>query len=277
MRAILKLEFAKLFGASKNGFYLLLPNVYAICYQVVLMVAMVRGAETLLALLGAGLTTFVIVHALLGAFVYPMCVMFLVTELWCAELADRSLRTLLLTQVPRGRLLLGRAIAVSIVMLAAYLIFFCVFFVDAAVLSYVLTPELWERVRFDIGAAAGRMVLYSGAFAVAMAVWTLFFSVLSFLSNRVSTVAMIGVLSYLAMAIGLPYLAGYYSPGATWPDWLFVQPYRELMSKDLVRSLMLEPSYDMGKLGNLTALLAANAAVLYALALAMLKRKQFVD
>jgi ABC-type Na+ efflux pump permease subunit len=275
--AVLRLELAKLLGSSKNAFYLLLPNVYAVCYQVVLVIAMLRGSETLLGLLGAGLTSFVIVHGTVGIFVYPMCIMLLVTDLWCTELSDRSLRTLLLTQVPRGQLLLGRVIAVTGVMVTAYVIFFVTFFVDAAVLSHVLTPELWERVKFDVGMAAGRMVLYTGALAVAIAAATLFFTVLSLLSNRVSTVAMIGVLTVLAMAVGLPYLVSYYRPGATWPDLLFVHPYRELMSKDLVRSLMLEPAFEMSRLGWLTGLLIANSVALYALALAMLKRKQFVD
>jgi hypothetical protein len=277
VRALLALELAKLRGSSRSLFFLLLPNLYALCYQVVLGIALVRGAQTLTALLGAGLTSFVIVHAAFGVLVYPLCMLLLTTELWCAELADRSLRTLLLTQVPRGRLLAGRVIVTAGVMVLAFAIFFAIFFFDAVLLSYWLPPDLWQKLKFDVVTASARMLVYGGVFALGMVTLSAFFTTLSIIASRTATVAMLAVVVVAALAFGLPSVVQYYAPDATWHEQVFVHPYRELFSKDLMKLLILEPEGGMGKLARIALALIANSAALFGLGYALLVRKQFPD
>lgn len=277
MRALLALELAKLRGSSRSLFFLLLPNLYALCYQAVLAVAMLRGAQTLMAFLGAGLTSFVIVHTTFGVMVYPFCMLLITTELWCAELADRSLRTLLLTQVPRGRLLVGRVLVTAAVMVLAFAAFFGIFFADAVLLSYWLPADLWQRLKFDIVSAAVRMTAYSAVFALGMVTLSLFFTTLSIVASRTATVAMLAVMVVAALAFGLPYAVQYVSPDATWHEQVFVHAYRELFSKDLVRMLILEPEGGLARLARIALSLGANCVVLFGICYALLARKQFPD
>lgn len=276
MIPLLKLEFAKLI-ARRSVLYLVLPNIYTICYVTALVVTALVGSANGLAFLGASVTSFIVFHPLVSISAYPVCMLMFVTDLWCTEQADRSLRTLLLMQVPRARLLAARVIVVTAVMLLAFLIYFGAFFGSTLLLHQLVAPEVWERIRFPVVGAFVNMSAYTVAFTVGLVTATLFFTLVALISTRPSTVGMFSMLVLVALVVGVPTVEEWLRPGSQMSNYLFTRLYHELVARDLVRSLMLEQGHWGSRLVRISGFLALNAAVLWAASLTVLRRKQITD
>lgn len=274
MSALLRLELAKLV-ARRSVLYLLLPNLYTALYTVALALAVFSGSQKWTGFLGSVVTVSLWMHPAVASSAYPMCMLMLASELWGAETSDRSLRTLVLMQVPRGRLLAARVITVSSVTMLGFLIYFGLFFAQALVLRQVVSAEVWAAISFPIESAMGNMLVFTGAFAVGVLTLSLWITLMALVASRISTAGMLTVMTLFALALWVPRLEEWLRPGSTWSALLFTHQYLELTGNPLLKGLMRDSVPWGAQLARVTALLAMNALVLYPLCWAVLRRKEF--
>lgn len=276
MIPILRLELAKLI-ARRSVLYLLVPNLYTLFYTLALVLAVTTRSAGWTAFLGSLVTSSLALHPYVSVTAYPMCILMLCSELWGAEAHDRSLRTLILTQVPRGRLLAARVLVVTGVAVLSFLIYFALFFAHILVLEQVVPPEIWAKIGFGIGGGFANMAVYSGAFAVGLLALTLWITLIALIASRTSTVGMLVVMTLVTLSVGLPTAEEWMHPGSTWSHYAFTHAYLEVSGKEMLKSVLRGTTPWGDALGRATAVLGANALVLYGVCLAVFRRRQFVD
>lgn len=276
MTALLRLELAKLV-ARRSVLYLLLPNLYTVLYSLALTLAAVSGSQKWMGFLGSVVTASLALHPWVSISAYPMCMLMLCSDLWGTEATDRTLRTLVLMQVPRGRLLAARVITVAGVIFFAFAIYFGLFFAHTVVLSHLVAPEVWAKISFPIESAFANTLVFAAAFAVGVVTLTLWVTLMALVASRTSTVGMLTVMTLAALAFGVPTVEEWLRPGSHWSQLLFTQQYLELTGKELLKGLMREQHPWGAELARVTGVLALNALVLYPLCWTVLRRRQFVD
>ena len=276
MKAVLRLELAKLAG-RRSLMYLLLPNLYTLFYTCALGLALATRSAGWTEFLASLVTSSLALHPYVCLTAYPMCLLMLCADLWGAEAADGTLRTLVLTQVPRGRLLAARVLLAAALVTCAFAVYFAVFFLDVAVLARVVPAAVWAKIGFAVGSGLVNMVPFAGAFfvgAVALALWV---TLMALCANRTSTVGMLSVASLVALAVGLPMVEEWVRPGSTWSGLVFTQAWVELTGKEMLKAVLHGPGPWGASLARVAGVLAGNALVLYPACLWLFRRREFVD
>ncbi|MBI4859640.1 MAG: hypothetical protein HY815_05175 [Candidatus Riflebacteria bacterium] len=276
MRGILQLELVKWSSGRRNLLYVLLPNLYPIAFTLFLIGTIFSRSQTVLALLGAGLATFLLVHQLNGFVMYPALLLLRCSETWAGEEAERTLRTLVLTQVPRWKILVAKVLMLTASFVLAHLVFFAIFIVDTLLIRWSVPPEIWAKIPIDVGNAVYCLVAYTAVFAVALAVFSLFFSWISLLASRLTTVVLLSMTILVAVWWVIPSLVEQVRPNTTIAKCVFTRPYGELISIDTLLP-MIKKDASTGNLSTIARDLAANGVVLGLLCLVTLRRKEFLD
>lgn len=276
MNPVVRLELAKLV-ARRSWLYLLLPNLYTVFYTASLLLAVVTRSPRWAELLGTLVTTPLVIHPYVGLTAYPMCLVMLCVEQWGVEARDGTLRTTLLTQVPRGTLLAARVLVAAGVMVAAFVVYFGLFFLDVAVLERVLSPEVWATIRFPVRESLANMVPFTCAFAVGAIALALWVTLMALFADRMSTVAFLATASLAALSYGAPTVESWVREAApVWSAYLFTQAWMDLTGREMVRGILLGPA-PWGLMARAVAVMAANALVIYPICLRVIKRREFVD
>lgn len=276
MNPVVRLELAKLV-AGRSFLYLLLPNLYTLFYTAALGVAVVTRAPWWTEFLGVLVTTSIALHPYVALTAYPMCLLMLCVEQWGAEARDGTLRTTMLTQVPRGTLLAARVVVAAGVVVAGFVLYFALFFAHVAVLERVVSPVAWAKIRFPVGDGLANMVPFAGAFAVGAVTLSLWMTLMALLADRASTVAMLAVSSLAALAYGVPTVESWVREGAPlWSRYGFTHAWVELTGREMLRGVLLGPA-TWGAMAQAVLVLAVNALGLYAVCAWVLRRREFVD
>lgn len=277
MNPVVRLELAKLV-ARRSVLYLLLPNLYTAFYTAALGLAVVTRSPWWTEFLGTLVTTSIYFHPYVALTAYPMCLLMLCVEQWGAEARDGTLRTVLLTQVPRGTLLAARVLVAAGVVVAAFVLYFALFFGHVALLERVVSPVVWAKIRFPVGDGIANMVPFVGAFAVGAVTFALWMTLMALLADRTSTVAMLAVSSLAALAYGVPTVETWVREASpVWSGYVFTQAWMELTGREMLRGLLLGPATWGGAMARAVLVLGANALVIYPVCVWVLRRREFVD
>ena len=264
MTALWKLELVKLARPS-TLLYLLAPNLGSLGYTLALLAAVVTGRNGYAEGLGALLSAFVWLHPLVAG-AYAQGALMLCADLWSSEASDRTLRTLVLMQVPRRQLLVVRTALVAGVMTASAALYFALFLVSAVVVRATVSARAWDILHIPIHDAAVGLVPYVAVLALGLVTLVLWVTLVSLACARASTATMLSMVSLLVVAASAP---------EGWAEYLFPHALWQLAGHEVLKPLVLGIGEGSGLLSALAAVLAGNALVLAVGCSLALARKEF--
>jgi hypothetical protein len=274
MSHALAFELAKLVRSRRSLLYVVVPNVYAISFTMLLPVAFAWASPGTRAVVALGLPAFVWVHELVnGLVIYPACALVLACQLWTSEAAEGTLSTLLITQVARWKVLVAKVLAIGALPVAGQVLFWALFLADSLFMGSVLRRDgAAGTLPIVLAGSAVNLAVYTAVFALGAVVLALFASWLALLSDRTSTVALLAlvVLSALWFAGHGPVTVTWFSPEPV----VFTHHLHRLVSASVVGPLILGDRGALAPLAPIAAGLAANGAVLALACLATLGRRE---
>lgn len=265
MIALVRLELAKL-SSWRSVLYLVVPNLGALGFTVALAGAIVRGSQFLTAMFGSVISLFAYFEPAMGLGL-ALCLQLLCADLWCSEVADRSLRTLVLMQVPRGRLLAARVAVATGIAMVAWAIYWAIFFANAFVVRGMVAPAVWLKADVPLGSAFASLCVYAGGMLVGNVALVLLFTLIALVAGRPVTAALLSTVVLAVLG----------AVKTRFSEQLLPEAYYTLMCSDVMKGVIHGREPWGAEFARATAWLAVNAAVLWTACWSILKRKEFTE
>lgn len=140
--AVLRYELAKITRRRTPVYVIGALNLYPLIHTALIVAVWTSGKTQWIPFVADALGVYAIAHVANAHLVLPMCMALLTTEVWIQERTQRRMETMVLTQVPRSAILLGKTVAIFLVPFAGMLLFFGLFLAEALVMRRMIDVPL---------------------------------------------------------------------------------------------------------------------------------------